>query len=387
MCIIVYRPYDEALTKSQIEDCMTGNKDGWGLMWAEGNTVSYQKGRDMEKFWDAYEAVQYYDVAIHFRFKTHGDIDDANAHPFKVVGIDDVGYDLYVMHNGVIPITRPDPKKSDTWTWVENVLRPKILENPGFYNTPEFWDLVQKDVSGSRLMFLAPNAPNSKHTFMYWGNWDKEGNKLFSNRFWRSGGPKRGTASAGTSGSTGYRGEYEYYGGSYNSNASTWKYGRVWDSTLRQYVDPPAKEEEEKAKEPTVESVFGPAEKVEAAPEAVAGLLAAAETAATTEEGEPVSEKVIKEIANNLLPFPPKEGASAKGESRFRGNGFRGATARRSAVVPRRTTGPATIAADQKLTVVDIAGWSWPQVLALTKQYPDKVAAILWDLMHNDSSY
>lgn len=181
MCIIIWKPADKEVPRWRLDASMQQNDDGWGLMWHEGGRVHTVKSTVMADFWKHYDRVKHRSVAIHFRWRTHGAINNDQAHPYQILDYDQDGMDLWLMHNGVIPIETPDPTKSDTWTWIHTYVRPLLKSDLGLYHDDEFWKFVGADVAGSRLMFL-----DDEGKFQYVGKWEEIDGCLYSNLhpFW-----------------------------------------------------------------------------------------------------------------------------------------------------------------------------------------------------------
>jgi hypothetical protein len=86
--------------------------------------------------------------------RTDGAISLDNAHPYHVLG------GVHMMHNGILSKFRPaaNSKKSDTATFVDEVVRPLLVEKgEAFVNTPEFAREMEKHTSMSnKLAFITP---------------------------------------------------------------------------------------------------------------------------------------------------------------------------------------------------------------------------------------
>jgi predicted glutamine amidotransferase len=113
MCIIAVKPEKIQFTKQQCKIMWRANPHGAGLMYATGKRVEIVKGlMTFDDFWSAYnEAGPLRKMVIHFRIKTHGDVNPENTHPFWVVK-----NKFALVHNGVIRplINETSAMESDT---------------------------------------------------------------------------------------------------------------------------------------------------------------------------------------------------------------------------------------------------------------------------------
>jgi len=83
-------------------------------------------------------------LALHFRMKTHGDIDLDNCHPYPV--IDGVA----LMHNGVLRHGNDgDKTKSDTWHYVAKIVRPMLEANAKLFTLAPIAQLMANDIGGN----------------------------------------------------------------------------------------------------------------------------------------------------------------------------------------------------------------------------------------------
>lgn len=147
MCILVYQPADKRISEAMLADFHDHNPDGFGLMFAEDGKLYTLKsvpeaGQSEEdhckKVIDLYNQHAIgRECLIHFRMRTHGDIDDANCHPYRVTD------EVALMHNGVLSSSNPvDKSKSDTWHFIEYVLRPVLDSQPDLISNPEWVDFM-----------------------------------------------------------------------------------------------------------------------------------------------------------------------------------------------------------------------------------------------------
>lgn len=99
MCLIIEQPAGNSLTRAEVDDIYSRNRDGFGVVWIEGSTVKTWKAvpRDAADAWRMYQPVAGLHCVLHWRMATHGPIVDEMAHPFDVVD-----GQLAIVHNGVL---------------------------------------------------------------------------------------------------------------------------------------------------------------------------------------------------------------------------------------------------------------------------------------------
>lgn len=156
MCLLINQPEGVSFSDEWLADFYQRNNDGFGYMYAEGNTLYYKKVvGDLAAVINTYKEVSGRAAALHFRMKTHGNIDMENTHPYPVLTSDD-GYPIYLMHNGVLSSgNTSDLSKSDTWHYIKDVLRPLLVHKPEMFMEPAFQRLVEKDIgSGNKFLLM-----------------------------------------------------------------------------------------------------------------------------------------------------------------------------------------------------------------------------------------
>ena len=112
MCLIIHSPAGHDISRKVIKSAMSINSDGVGIMF--GGEVEKYLNSPVEEI--ATRTLELCDTefAIHFRMKTHGDVNLDNVHPFKLPN--DGGF---LMHNGILPCgNSADPSKPDTWHYI-----------------------------------------------------------------------------------------------------------------------------------------------------------------------------------------------------------------------------------------------------------------------------
>lgn len=152
MCIIAAKPAGLSIPDETLRRCFNSNPDGAGYVVNLGRRggLLVKKGFfKFEEFLDSFKSYADKAAVIHFRIKTHGAKNAEMCHPFHVRD------DLYVAHNGIINIdTADDPTKSDTWHFVETVLKPELEHDPKALYRPSFQFLLSSTIERSKLAFL-----------------------------------------------------------------------------------------------------------------------------------------------------------------------------------------------------------------------------------------
>lgn len=156
MCLIIHSPTYHAIHEQRIINSYVRNPHGFGLMYPENGLVRVVKGQmELFDFLDLWDQHKRKNVAIHMRFRTRGEISDANVHPFRVLKKDVHGRDLWMMHNGTIKgIVPPKSKHSDTYHLVKDYLFPLLSKNPDLIDDETFQKMIKKIVGISRLLFM-----------------------------------------------------------------------------------------------------------------------------------------------------------------------------------------------------------------------------------------
>jgi hypothetical protein len=151
MCLAIYKPKGKLVAGHEMRNAMRTNDDGWGFAarTPSGELVVRRGVGEYDSFRNALDPYMEDQVIIHFRMATHGSVKKGNCHPFMI------SPGLAVIHNGVIPIDlNVDKDKSDTWHFVELVLKKFYSLRRDFWVRPEFKYVIEQAVSGSKLVFL-----------------------------------------------------------------------------------------------------------------------------------------------------------------------------------------------------------------------------------------
>lgn len=152
MCILIHHPKDSCFRSEQLQDFYSKNPDGFGAIVKAGDEVMIYKMvgpfKDVEDLY--FDKVACHEAIIHFRMKTHGDIDLDNCHPYEVVP------GLHMAHNGVLSTgNAANPKMSDTWHYINDYLKPLIQAYPDILEQEAFRNMIGDQIgSNNRFAFM-----------------------------------------------------------------------------------------------------------------------------------------------------------------------------------------------------------------------------------------
>ena len=150
MCLAIYKPSKVSADWDALEEGFRCNSHGAGFVTVHKGNLTISKGFfTFDEFRAAYLPYERRQAAIHFRLATHGQKNSANCHPFSVTD------EIAMIHNGVLPIDTSNEKDmSDTWHYVEYVLKPLADESRDFYSHGSIKFLGEAAISGSKFVFL-----------------------------------------------------------------------------------------------------------------------------------------------------------------------------------------------------------------------------------------
>jgi len=175
MCLAIYKSSKALPDWEALQEGFRCNSHGAGFAVAVDGSIQIHKGFfTFDDFARAYEPFASRQALIHFRLATHGATDADMCHPFTVTD------ELVMIHNGVLPISTDDDRtKSDTWHYVEYILKPLAERDRDFYSDPSIQFLGEAAISGSKFAFLRADGD--------WGLWNGEdghwvGDTWYSNR-------------------------------------------------------------------------------------------------------------------------------------------------------------------------------------------------------------
>lgn len=141
-------------TQALLSDIYTSNPDGIGIMYAttKGLKVVKQLPKSLA---DATQFISKLpnddrELAIHFRWTTHGHTDLTNCHPYDVVP----GY-VAMMHNGILHTgNAADVAKSDTWHFIKDYMASPVAEYPALVHNEKFLDMIAEFIGDNRFVFM-----------------------------------------------------------------------------------------------------------------------------------------------------------------------------------------------------------------------------------------
>ncbi len=160
MCIIIHKPSGLKLPRQIAEGGARANPQGGGLIafYDEGPQMRMAVRRCVPS-WGLLEDIEKFsqdsEMVIHFRIKTHGDVNLDNCHPFKIeLGN---GEAIYVMHNGVLNVNdSSDKSKSDTWHFAHTLLEPILQKHPELRNSDPFWYGIEDLIGSNKVVIVDP---------------------------------------------------------------------------------------------------------------------------------------------------------------------------------------------------------------------------------------
>lgn len=192
MCIIVYKPIGEELPDYNIlAGCAADNPDGAGYMYRSDNgKIIISKGFfDIDELIFEIEKlgnVKDKDIAIHFRYATHGSISPGNCHPFPItknirtLRRKNLVCQSAIMHNGVISgMDHKNKTLSDTMCAVKIISdtgeksQPslKILSSGKFLIMDSLETRMYGDFINDDGIFYSNNG---YYLYKYWDEWEKD---------------------------------------------------------------------------------------------------------------------------------------------------------------------------------------------------------------------
>ena len=146
MCILINHPANTNFSDELLADFYDYNSDGFGAMYAEAGKLviikTLGKPDEIEALYK--KELAHRDCIIHYRMKTHGDIDLDNCHPYRI------NDDIWMAHNGILAMGNPiDTRKSDTWHFIEYIIRPALAADPDLIFDLDYQEYLENMIGGT----------------------------------------------------------------------------------------------------------------------------------------------------------------------------------------------------------------------------------------------
>ena len=151
MCVIISLEPEIMLPTSLLENAVWNNPHGVGLIVEKGKKLEvirefFKEGTEPKFVHDLLKKHSKYRRHLHLRWKTEGELNLDNTHPFKVHDEKEVWF----MHNGTLHEYRPtttngvtDPR-SDSQIFADRILKPLLKVLDGDYSTDIIKDVILK---------------------------------------------------------------------------------------------------------------------------------------------------------------------------------------------------------------------------------------------------
>jgi len=141
-------------THGLLSDIFTANPDGIGFMYGSAKGLKVTKTLP-KNIGDATAFIQRLpqddrEIAIHFRWTTHGKTDMVNCHPYDVIP----GF-IAMMHNGILHTgNAADKDKSDTWHFINDYLHSAVSSSPDLVYDAGFVSMMEEFIGNNRFVFM-----------------------------------------------------------------------------------------------------------------------------------------------------------------------------------------------------------------------------------------
>lgn len=146
-------------TPGLLDDIFLSNADGVGAMYVTAKGAlrtpkTLPKNLGQAHAFIAQLPQDNRNIAIHWRMKTHGAINLLNCHPYDVIP-----GQMALMHNGILSQgNRADVTKSDTWHYINDVVRPMMEAAPALMTNQAWLNLIEADITNSNRFAIMNSA-------------------------------------------------------------------------------------------------------------------------------------------------------------------------------------------------------------------------------------
>lgn len=165
MCLAMYRPKGVTVPVTAYEAAFDINDDGGGFAYVAADKKTGKKSiyvkKGFMKWKEMKEALKDHEgqeMLIHFRRASVGDVNKDNCHPFIFSSSTYPDCSFAIIHNGTI--TYPPAKdKSDTRSFVDDVLAPLLARDPWFFDQePGPWMMERILGANNKLAIMRYDA-------------------------------------------------------------------------------------------------------------------------------------------------------------------------------------------------------------------------------------
>src|SRR5271157_5457445 len=116
MCLLITSDTGKLPDSDLVLSAWNQNPDGFGLVYADNGQLTVHKGLELSQLQSVLPDALDHPYMLHFRWATHGTVNTDNCHPFRVIR-----KQLYMAHNGILPIKIVNPQMSDTWHLAKHI--------------------------------------------------------------------------------------------------------------------------------------------------------------------------------------------------------------------------------------------------------------------------
>mgnify|MGYP000709909602 CR=1 FL=1 len=178
MCLLIELNADTRFTDTFLDGVFKRNSDGIGVMWAEDGVLHYYKAlpKDAEEARGIFrEYAEGKHCCVHYRMRTHGDIDLTNCHPYPIAGFDNdnaampmllmhndnAAMPMLLMHNGVLSTgNSADASKSDTWHYINDYVKPTLAAHPDLMTNAPYMKMMSAHIGNNNKFAIMDAAGN-----------------------------------------------------------------------------------------------------------------------------------------------------------------------------------------------------------------------------------
>lgn len=152
MCLVIHKPAANHIPDALLASAAEFNPRGFGIMSfdsAAGLTVQRRARTTLAEVRRLYRGHRDRECVLHLRYRTRGAVDLSNTQPLRVTR------EIFVVHNGTLPLSAQASDRSDTWHFVRDYVRPILRNRPELLYDAAFQTLL-KGWAGphNRLVFM-----------------------------------------------------------------------------------------------------------------------------------------------------------------------------------------------------------------------------------------